>query len=92
MLSETGAKRRIRAARDLRGLTQEDMDALAVKDGLGRQELSRTERGELPLTRVRALVLSRVLRLPVEWFLVAEITDIIAPSRLSGDQDERLRG
>lgn len=68
VLSETELKRRISAARALRGMTQAEMDALGAEDGLDRQELSRTERGELSLTRVRGAVLSRVLALPVEWF------------------------
>lgn len=77
MLSEEEAKRRIAAARLLRGLTQEELDALGSADGLGRQELSRTERGELPVTRVRREVLARLLDFPVEWFLHDSIDDLI---------------
>jgi transcriptional regulator with XRE-family HTH domain len=77
VLSEEEAKRRIAAARLLRGLTQEELDALGAADGLGRQELSRTERGELPVTRVRREVLARLLRFPGEWFLQDSIDDLI---------------
>jgi transcriptional regulator with XRE-family HTH domain len=77
VLSEDEAKRRIAAARILRGLTQEELDTLGAVDGLGRQELSRTERGELPVTRVRREVLARLLNLPVEWFLQDSIDDLV---------------
>ena len=77
MLSEDEAKRRIAAARILRGFTQEELDAMGAADGLGRQELSRTERGELPVTRVRREVFARLLNLPVEWFLEDSIDDLI---------------
>jgi transcriptional regulator with XRE-family HTH domain len=77
VLSEDEAKRRIAAARILRGFTQEELDAMGAADGLGRQELSRTERGELPVTRVRREVFARLLNLPVEWFLEDSIDDLI---------------
>jgi transcriptional regulator with XRE-family HTH domain len=77
VLSEDEAKRRIAAARILRGLTQEELDVLGAADGLGRQELSRTERGELPVTRVRREALARLLNLPVEWFLQDSIDDLV---------------
>jgi transcriptional regulator with XRE-family HTH domain len=77
VLSEDEAKRRIAAARILRGFTQEELDAMGAADGLGRQELSRTERGELPVTRVRREVFARLLNLPVEWFLQDTIDDLI---------------
>jgi hypothetical protein len=81
------AKRRIAAARLLRGLSQTELDALGADDGLRGQELSRTERGELPLTRVRRDVLSRLLGLPPEWFLWSSLDGLIVwPSWLEGSK------
>lgn len=77
MLSDDEAKRRIEAARILRGLTQDELDKLGAADGLGKQELSRTERGELDLTRVRKEVFARLLKLPVEWFEDESIDPLI---------------
>lgn len=90
VLPEEDAKRRIAAARLLRNLSQKKLDELGADDGLGRQELSRTERGELPLTRVRREVLARHLRLPAEWFLAAEI-DALIRWPAEGLPDEQVR-
>jgi transcriptional regulator with XRE-family HTH domain len=91
VLSEDEAKRRIAAARLLRGLTQEELDGMGAADGLGRQELSRTERGELPVTRVRREVLARLLNFPVEWFMQDSIEDLIRwpAEELAPDQVKR---
>jgi transcriptional regulator with XRE-family HTH domain len=77
VLSDDEAKRRIEAARILRGLTQDELDKRGSSDGLGKQELSRTERGELDLTRVRRDVLARLLELPIEWFEEESIDSLI---------------
>lgn len=63
------AKRRIEAARILRGITQEEMSRRGAADyGLGAQELGRTERGGLEFTEARKLVLCKVLGVPDTWF------------------------
>lgn len=77
MLTNDEAKRRIAAARLLRGLGQDELDELGAKDGLGRQELSRTERGELPITKVRRETLARLLAMPAEWFSTDSIDALI---------------
>lgn len=77
MLSKAEAKRRVEAARILRGYTQETLDALGAADGLDKQELSRTERGELDSTRVRREVFARLLELPLEWFEAESIDPLI---------------
>jgi hypothetical protein len=70
-------KRRIEAARMLRGIEQQQLDRLGHAEGLGKQELSRTERGELPLTRVRRDVLLRLLRLPDRWLVSDDIDEVV---------------
>ena len=91
MLSEAEAKRRIEAARTLRGLTQDALDAMGYRDGLGKQELSRAERGELEITRVRREVFARLLGLPIEWFESDSIDDLIRwpASGIAPDQIKR---
>jgi transcriptional regulator with XRE-family HTH domain len=69
-------EQRIKAGRLLRGMDQQTMDRLGAEHGLGRQELSRVERGALPLTAVRRYALRSILRLPDRWF-VDEDTDVI---------------
>lgn len=61
-------KRRIEAARTLRGISQVQMDQLGHAEGLDKQELGRLERGRLPMSNVRCDVLCRVLKVPRRWF------------------------
>lgn len=84
MLDAEEINRRIVAARTLRNLSQRDLDALGERDGLGRQELSRVERGELPLSRVRRETLTRLLDVPADWFTAEPFDDVLArdPSQL----------
>jgi hypothetical protein len=100
-------KRRIEAARILRSITQGEMDRRAHEDyGLDRQELSRTERGALPLTPARRLVLEKVLEVPARWFSADSIDEVVglrgqdvrvtvpplvAKARDAGLTDEQLR-
>jgi transcriptional regulator with XRE-family HTH domain len=77
MTTQEDTKRRIEAARILRDLSQRDMDEAGHADGLGRQELSRVERGRLPLTRVRRDALVRILRVPERWFLEEDVDDVV---------------
>lgn len=70
-------KRRIEAARLLRGISQIDLDARCHQDGLGKQEAGRLERGELPLTRVRADALIRNLRVPERWLTSEDVDGLV---------------
>jgi transcriptional regulator with XRE-family HTH domain len=78
VLPKEEAKRRIAAARELRGgMTQDELDKLGADYGLAKQELSRTERGELALGPSKADALSKLLGFPPEWFLAESIDDLI---------------
>lgn len=79
-------KRRIEAARVLRSMTQVEMDRRGAELGLDKQELGRTERGDLPWTTARAMVLARVLRVPPRWF-EAEDLDVVVGLRDQRDAD-----
>lgn len=83
-------RRRIEAARILRGISQDDMDVMGHADGLRKQELSRTERGDLPLTRIRRDVLARVLRVPERWLLAETVDEIVAAPPTEADIARRL--
>lgn len=69
--------RRIEALRTLRGLTQVQLDVLGHELGLRKQELSRTERGELPMNSVRRHVLSRVLDVPEDWLREEDVDRLV---------------
>lgn len=66
-------KRRIDAARTLRGLKQRELADLLQEDGLGKHDVGRLERGELILRRVHLDALMRHLRVPEWWFTANEI-------------------
>jgi transcriptional regulator with XRE-family HTH domain len=72
-------KRRMVAARTLRQLTQDDLDTLGADYGLDKQELSRLERGELPLTRVRRDALARLLHVSERWFRDEDVNPLLNP-------------
>jgi hypothetical protein len=50
-------------------MEQVELDQLFHQDGLGKGEAGRTERGDLPMTRVRREAFARHLRVPEDWFL-----------------------
>lgn len=66
-------KRRIDAARTLRGLKQKELAGLLEEDGLGKHDVGRLERGELDLRRVHLDALTRHLQMPEWWFTAEEI-------------------
>lgn len=68
-------KRRISAARILRGMEQPDLDRLGAAEGYGKLELGRVERGEIPYRPGKHLdVLCRILNVP-RWWFTAETLD-----------------
>lgn len=69
-------RRRIVAARVLRGLDQRELQRRLADAGLGRQELGRLERGEFTMTRVRRLALCDVLNVPEEWFTAETVDEL----------------
>lgn len=68
MLDPEEIKRRLDAARTLRGLKQTDLAELVHADGLGKHDVGRLERGSIPLTRALRDSLCRHLRVPEAWF------------------------
>ena len=81
MLDAPELRRRIRAARELRGLEQADLDCRFAADGLKKQEASRLERGELPWTAVRARALAYHLGMPLRWFTEPNIDVLLSEIR-----------
>lgn len=80
VLDPATLKRRIHAARLLRDMEQVELDKLCYEDGLGKGEAGRTERGELPLTRVRREAFARHLRVPEEWFTEEDADLLVFPA------------
>lgn len=78
LLGPDDVKRRIEAARTLRGVSQRELAARLHEDGLGSQELGRIERGDLPLTRVRIDALCRHLGVPERWFTEPDVDELLS--------------
>lgn len=80
-------KRRIDAARTLRGLKQRQLADLLEADGLGKHDVGRLERGELDLRRVHLDALKRHLQMPEWWFTIQNVE---LPDDLPASLEERL--
>lgn len=95
MLENEELKRRLDAARTLRGLTQNQLAALLAEDGLGKHDLGRIERGSLVMQRVHREAIARRLRIP-EWWLTVEDIDVVVglqpPPRLTPEEARDLLG
>jgi transcriptional regulator with XRE-family HTH domain len=70
-------KKRIHAARILRGLKQTELQDRLHEAGLRKLELGRIERGQLPLTRVRRQALIDALHVPERWFLSEDVDEVV---------------
>lgn len=68
---------RIKAARELRGVSQEELAQQFDDDGLGSSDVGRLERGLLALTRARRDALVRHLRVPERWFTSENVDEIV---------------
>lgn len=78
MLPADEIKRRVDAARTLRGMTQTQLAELVHADGLGKHDIGRLERGDIPLTRVLRDALCRHLGVPEEWFTEPSVDRLVA--------------
>ena len=70
-------KRRIHAARVLRGVTQEKLEEQLAEQGLGKREAGRVERGEISFQRVHRLMFADALRVPERWFTAGTVDEIV---------------
>lgn len=77
MLEPDELKRRIEAARVLRGLTQAQLAELLVQDGLGKHDLGRIERGSMAMQRIHRDAIARHLRVPERWLTEPEVDVIV---------------
>lgn len=70
VLSSEEIRRRIVAARELIGMSQEDLGALLEQEGYGKHDVGRLERRDpkMPLTPGRRTALAKHLRVPEAWF------------------------
>lgn len=80
MLAPDELKRRIDAARTLRGLRQVDIAALVESDGHGKHDVGRLERGDVHLTPSLRRSLAHHLGVPETWFTEPDMDQVlIAP-------------
>lgn len=86
MLTSEELKRRIDAARTLRGLTQEALSELVAADGLGKTTVGRVERGEMDLRKAVRNSLCEHLDVPAWWFT----DDYVVIERAATSQLDRI--
>lgn len=88
MLGKDVLKRRVEAARILRGLSQPDLDKRFAKDGLGKTAAGRVERGELDMQRAHRDAFCRHLGVPERWFSEPDVDVVVGlrPAELSVDE------
>jgi transcriptional regulator with XRE-family HTH domain len=87
-------KRRLDAARRLRGMKQTDLAELLVAEGFGKHDVGRLERGELALQRKFIDALCRHLRVPERWFTEPDVDIIVGftqSDQATDVSDDQLR-
>jgi transcriptional regulator with XRE-family HTH domain len=72
-LSQEEIRRRIAALRELRGMTQSDMNAAFESLGGNKTDAGRAERGNIDLTDTHLWLYTQVLRVPPEWFTEEDV-------------------
>lgn len=79
MLAPDELRRRIDAARTLRGMKQTDLAEKMAQDGLGKYDLGRIERGDerLPFSASHRRSLAHHLRVPEAWFTEPDADTLI---------------
>ncbi len=77
MLAQDELRRRLVAARVLRGLSQEEISEAGATLGLGKHELARAERGNIKLTHSRLTSAAEILGLPAQWFTAATVDHLL---------------
>jgi transcriptional regulator with XRE-family HTH domain len=75
--------RRLVAARELRGLSQEALGERMLAEGFGRHDAARIERGDprVPVSPARRRGLAEILQVPEWWFTAETLT-------FDGEQNE----
>jgi len=70
---------RIKAARELRGMSQDELGELFDHDGLNKTDPGRIERmdARVPFRRAHLDALCRHLRVPERWFTAADVDEIV---------------
>lgn len=85
-LSNEEIARRMKAARQLRGMSQQELNDLFAEDGLEKNEAGRLERGDLALTANRRYALVRHLRVPERWFTSESVDEIVGYGETDRDR------
>lgn len=78
-LSRQEVVRRLVAARELRGVHQDELGRLFRLDGLGSSNPREIERGNIPMRAKHIAAAARHLRVPEEWFTADDVTDLMLP-------------
>lgn len=72
-------RRRIRAARELAGISQIEMNAEGERRGLRKHALGGAERGDIEIRHVHLAMLCEILKVPMSWF--TEPREVIVAQR-----------
>lgn len=79
-------RRRIRAARILRNMSQAEMNQEGHKRGLPKHTLGGVERGDLAVQHVHLAMVCEILDVPMAWFSETDAADTLN----GGDQLDRI--
>jgi transcriptional regulator with XRE-family HTH domain len=91
VLEAAEIRRRLRAARELRGMSRQQLAALVKEEGFGLEDVARVERGELVLLAGLRRSLAIHLGLPEAWFTEPDVGRLFASDpAASGDRLTRL--
>lgn len=77
MLDREEIKRRMEAARKLRGLSQAELGERFAADDLGKMDPQQIERGIMPLRGARLAAACKHLRVPERWFTAEDVDEIV---------------
>lgn len=77
MIDADEISRRIKAARELRGINQVDLGAMFDAEGLNSSDPGRLERGDIEMRAAHRYALMRCLRVPERWFTEPDVDAIV---------------
>lgn len=95
VLSRTELAHRLKAARELRGISQDKLAKQLEREGLGKHDLGKLERADdkMAFTAVRRYALATALRVPESWFIEENLDLVVgyqSPERSAERVEERL--
>lgn len=95
MIGHEELRRRLKALRVLRGVTQVELGRQLKAEGVPEYDLARAEQGKKDMSSNLRRELARILRAPEDYFLAADVDDVLfrdAPTAPAGEAAPALGG